>query len=117
MHIAGDVNAPNYILLKGLITMAKSLKTVVATLLLLTSAAAYSCGDKPEKPALPDAATAVTPQMIKAKNDVQAYIAAAEAYLKCGLPTKQHNAMVDEMKAVADDFNQVIRDFKARMAG
>ncbi len=97
--------------------MRNIVKTVVSVLVLTASSACFSCGDKPEKPTLPDAETAVTPQMIKAKNDVKAYISAAEAYLSCGLPTKKHNDMVDEMKSVADNFNDIIRAFKARMAG
>lgn len=97
--------------------MINLVKTAIAVLVFTGSAACYSCGDKPGKPGLPDPETAVTPQMIKAKNDVQAYIAAAEDYLSCGLPAKQHNDMVDEMKKVADEFNGIIRAFKARMAG
>ncbi len=97
--------------------MPSIVKTVVTVLVLTASSACFSCGDKPEKPTLPDPETAVTPQMIKAKNDVQAYITAAEAYLSCSLPTRKHNEMVDEMKSVADNFNEVIRAFKARMAG
>lgn len=73
--------------------------------------------DKPNKPELPDPNSAVTPQMIKAKNDVKAYLAAAENYLKCNISTKQHNNMVDDMKAVADAFNVIVRAYKARMAG
>lgn len=72
---------------------------------------------RPDSPEIPDPSTAVTPQMIKAKNDVQAYVDTAEKYLKCNISTAQHNAMVDEMKAVAEKFNQAVRDYKARMAG
>lgn len=76
----------------------------------------FAC-TRPDAPEIPDPATAVTPQMIKAKNDVQAYVDAAEKYLKCNISTSQHNRMVDEMKEVADKFNQAVRDYKARMAG
>ncbi|MBU3070525.1 hypothetical protein KOI40_11880 [Aestuariicella sp. G3-2] len=72
---------------------------------------------KPAAPSLPDPSSAVTPQMVKAKNDVKAFIDQAEAYLKCNISTNQHNAMVDEMKSVADNFNSIVRAYKERMAG
>ncbi|MDN3639708.1 hypothetical protein QWY82_12960 [Simiduia curdlanivorans] len=83
---------------------------------LIFAQAALSCS-RPTAPEIPDPATAVTPQMIKAKNDVQAYVDQAEKYLKCNISTAQHNSTVDEMKAVAEKFNQAVRDYKARMAG
>lgn len=95
------------------------MKFAPISLLLVTlcfSALSFSC-TRPTPPEIPDPATAVTPQMIKAKNDVQAYVDAAEKYLKCNISTAQHNKMVDEMKAVANKFNQAVRDYKARMAG
>ncbi len=82
----------------------------------LISSVALAC-DRPAKPELPDPASAVTPQMIKAKNDVKTFLAAAEVYLKCNITTKQHNAMVDEMHSIAEDFNKVVRAYKDRKAG
>lgn len=73
--------------------------------------------DKPGTPALPDPATAVTPQMVKAQNDVKAYMDQANAYLKCNITSIQHNNMVKEMESVADEFNGIIRAYKSRMAG
>lgn len=73
--------------------------------------------NKPDAPALPDPATAVTPQMVKAQNDVKAYMDQADAYLKCNINATQHNNMVKEMKSLADEFNGIIRAYKARMAG
>lgn len=81
---------------------------------LLLATPVWACS-KPNPPEIPDPQTAVTPQMIKAKNEVQAYVAEAEKYLKCNISSSQHNKMVDEMKAVADTFNQAVRDYKARM--
>ena len=72
---------------------------------------------KPAAPELPDASSAVTAQMIKAKNDVKAYMGAAQSYLDCVKSTKDHNAMVDEMQELADAFNAIVREYKARMAG
>jgi hypothetical protein len=91
-------------------------KFFAVALLASCSSVALAC-DKPSVPALPDPATAVTPQMVKAKNDVKAFLGAAEGYLKCNISTKQHNTMVDEMKSVADDFNVIVRAYKSRLAG
>ena len=96
--------------------MLRPIQTLAVTAALMFSASVWSC-EPPARPDLPDPATAVTPQMVKAKNDVQAYMKAAEDYLGCGISNKKHNDMVDEMNAVADDFNKAVRDFKARMAG
>ncbi len=89
---------------------------VAGSFALLTNLAVAAC-DRPAAPDLPDPESAVTPQMIKAKNDVKSYLGSAEAYLKCNISTKQHNGMVDEMKKVADNFNKIVRSYKARMAG
>ena len=97
--------------------MFKPSKIVIAAGFALSANFAIAACDKPGKPELPDPETAVTPQMIKAKNDVKAYLADAEKYLKCNLSNKQHNAMVDDMKGVADDFNVIVRSYKARMSG
>ena len=96
--------------------MSKFSKACTAFVLVAFSHVGFAC-DKPSKPELPDPTTAVTPQMIKAKNDVKAYLKAAETYLECKITTKQHNRMVDEMRGVADSFNGIVRAYKARMAG
>lgn len=70
---------------------------------------------KPSAPELPDPETAVTPQMVKAQNDMKAYLEAANAFLKCNRNTSQHNAMVDEMESHASKFNGIVRAYKARM--
>lgn len=72
--------------------------------------------DKPDAPAIPDAQTTVTAEMVKAQNDVKQFIAAAESYLKCNKNTTRHNDMVAEMQAVGDEFNEAIRAFKERMS-
>jgi len=91
--------------------------TIFAGLVLASSANLALACEKPTLPALPDAATAVTPQMIKAKNDVKAFVSSAETYLKCGISTKQHNRTVGQMQKLAKDFNSIVRAYKARLAG
>ena len=83
--------------------------------LLTLSASLWAC-ERPSTPEIPDPLTAVTPQMLKAKNDVKSFMDAANAYLECEKNTSKYNAMVDEMNNVADEFNASIRDFKQRMA-
>lgn len=87
-----------------------------ALILALYAPLSLACS-KPAAPELPDPATAVTPQMVKAQNDVKAYMEQADTYLKCNINATQHNAMVKEMKSLADEFNGIIRAYKARMAG
>ncbi|MFT7130689.1 MAG: hypothetical protein ACI89U_002816 [Gammaproteobacteria bacterium] len=71
---------------------------------------------KPEAPELPDAATAVTAQMVKAKNDVKAYMIGANAYLECARNDKAHNRMVKSMKKIGEQFNLAVRSYKERLA-
>ena len=90
----------------------------VAALFLMTvmySGLTLAC-TKPGAPTLPDASTAVTAQMIKAKNEVKAYMADAQAYLECVKGNAAHNGMVDEMQHLADAFNGIVRAYKSRMA-
>ena len=81
------------------------------------SASAFAACDKPTAPELPDPANAVTAQMIKAKNDVKAYLDAANGYIDCVKGNaSRHNAMIEEMEKVADTFNNAVRVYKERMA-
>lgn len=84
-------------------------------LMLFAAAGAMAC-DKPTAPVLPNPDKAVTAQMIKAKNDIAAYIKASELYLICveNKPTV-YNKMIDEMQEAADNFNAIVRKYKARM--
>ncbi|UTA47121.1 hypothetical protein L1F30_13240 [Simiduia sp. 21SJ11W-1] len=81
----------------------------------LFSGATFAC-DKPAAPELPDPASAVTAQMIKAKNDVKAYLDAANSYIECVKGNaSRHNAMIGEMETVAANFNEAVRAYKERM--
>lgn len=82
----------------------------------LFSTAAQAC-EKPAAPELPDPTSAVTAQMIKAKNDVKAYLDAANGYIDCVKGNaSRHNAMVSEMEKVAENFNAAVRAYKDRMS-
>lgn len=71
---------------------------------------------EPAKPAdFPDPATAVTAQMVKANNEVKAYVKAMEEYLGCsGKSRSEQKKAIEELEAYAESFNKLIREFKAR---
>lgn len=94
------------------------MKKVIALVFASTlfSVSAMAC-DKPTAPDLPDPQTAVTAQMIKAKNDVKAYIDAANGYIDCVQGNaSRHNAMISEMETIAERFNASVRAYKSRMS-
>ena len=86
---------------------------------LLASSTAFAACEKPAIPVLPDPETAVTAQMIKAKNEIKSFIAMAEAYLACieEADVESYNLMVEEMQKAAEDFNGIVRKYKTRMSG
>lgn len=97
--------------------MKLTAKALVLTTVLSSGSVIAAC-DKPTPPTMPDPDIAVTAQMMKAKNEIKAFISMAESYLACIESTndiKSHNEMVDAMQATADRFNQVVRQYKARM--
>lgn len=90
-------------------------KTALMAMILTASGFVNAC-EKPASPQLPDPGTAVTAQMIKAKNDMKVYIKAADDYLKCvQSDTNKYNNMVEEMQSAADGFNSIVRKYKKRM--
>jgi hypothetical protein len=95
--------------------MNKTLLSMTVCCALLVSIPALACTKPDAKPAIPDAATVVTAQMVKANNDVKAYVKAVEEYLGCArLPRSQEKQELDELKQFAEDFNVVVRTFKSR---
>lgn len=98
--------------------MSKMLVTISFCFSLLISVSALACSKPETKPEIPDAATVVTAQMVKANNEIKAYVKAMEEYLICAkLPRSQERAAVDELKSFAEEFNVVIRAFKAKSGG
>lgn len=98
------------------------MKAVVCALTLgvivLTSNLAAACEKPASKPEIPDAATVVTAQMVKANNDMKAYVKSVQDYIGCaGLSRADEKKEIDDLKNFAEDFNQVVRAYKARAAG
>lgn len=94
-------------------------KYLVAFALTTTlSSGAYACAKPVAKPEFPDAETAVSAQMVKANNDVKAYVKEMQEYLGCARLSKSaEKNELDELKAYAESFNQVIRAYKAKNGG
>ena len=84
----------------------------------LVSTAVLACSKPAEKPEIPDAATVVTAQMVKANNDVKAYVKAVQDYIGCArLSRAEEKKELDELQKFAEEFNVVVRAYKARSAG
>lgn len=112
----------------------------VAVLAAIVLSPAYAdCTAPPAPQNIPDGNTATMQQMLAGQKAVQAYNAATNAYLDClkdehqaalaaagekatddqkakldQIETTKHNAAVDQLKGVADNFNEQIRIFKAK---
>ncbi|HSX51326.1 MAG TPA: hypothetical protein VLF09_10230 [Cellvibrio sp.] len=84
----------------------------------VSSMAAAGCDKPAAKPEIPDAATVVTAQMVKANNDMKAYVKSMQDYLGCaGLSRSEQKKELDDLQKFAEDFNVVVRAYKARSAG
>ncbi len=98
------------------------MKAVVFALTLgvtsLASGLAAACDKPSDKPEIPNADTVVTAQMVKANNDMKAYVKSMQDYLGCAkLSRSEEKTELDNLKKFAEDFNVVVRAFKARSAG
>lgn len=107
------------------------MKTLFAIFFLLGAQSVMAECTRPEAPTLPDGEVSDLQTMVAGQSEVKAYVAATEAYLDClGAEgeaaveeeteeaklarIEQHNAAVDEMEAVANTFNEEIREYQAK---
>ncbi len=105
------------------------MKSLFAFLALLLTTQAYAECVRPEAPVIPDGSTADLATMVEGQKAVKAYVADSEAYLDClnkegeaSMETEsdeekmarieEHNSSVDSMEAVANEFNEEIREYK-----
>lgn len=90
---------------------------LIATLSLAASSATFaaSCNNTalPETPSVPAASERNMNSMLNAQKEIKLYIDANKDYLKCVTSARQHNAIVDHIYAVADDYNVALREFRA----
>ena len=107
------------------------MKLILATALLLASSMVSADCTRPTAPDLPDGDTSDLQAMVDGQKAVKAYVSGTEAYLDCltaegdeagaeadpeevAARVEMHNAAVDEMEAVASEFNEEIREYKAK---
>jgi hypothetical protein len=107
------------------------MKLIVSLLLLFSAQFALAECSRPTAPQIPDGETSDLEAMVEGQKAVKAYVAETEAYLDClnaegeavaetETPEQQlarierHNAAVDEMEAVAGQFNEEISAYKAK---
>ncbi|WP_020208622.1 hypothetical protein [Gilvimarinus chinensis] len=95
--------------------MRKNIVTFTLLAVVCMPGVSLACSE-PAKPAeFPDPATAVTAQMVKANNEVKAYVKAMEEYLGCsGMSRTEQGKAVKELEDYAESFNKLIREFKSR---
>ena len=112
----------------------KLLTTTLLTIALLAAQpalAAKRCST-PAEPGIPDGEKATEEDLIGAQKAVKTYMDAANAYLEClteaggtlgddeealamkAAMIESHNNMVDNMEAVANQFNLALRAYKAK---
>ena len=118
--------------------MNKLLQIALGGLAFLTCALALAC-DYPDRPHIPDGATASKDELLAAKAGVQDYIAAVDAYLSCvedtekaaiaeledpapeelqrrdDLLNKKFDAANEEKALVGEQFNQQIRAYNQKL--
>ena len=90
-------------------------KKLIGLLVVVFSSASVCACDKPEAPEIPDPSTAVTAQMVKAQNDVKAYVQQTEEYIKCERRSRARDDAAAELERVASEFNKSIKAYKERM--
>lgn len=117
--------------------MNKLIKTAVFVAMLFAAQGALAC-DYPQRINVPDGATATKEDMIAGQKGVKTYMALMEEYLTCieadeaqavrgmgdvdkdtkrqreDMFNKKHNAAVEEMNLVAEEFNMQVRAYKDR---
>lgn len=94
------------------------MKTGSIALVMLASLAfsgtAFAACDVPADPTIPTGASASGADMLKAKKDVEAYVAAAEEYMGCGVASALQERMAGKMEKVVENFNKELREYKAK---
>lgn len=81
---------------------------------LSASGLALACSEPSEKPEIPDPNASETAQMVKANNEVKAYVAAMQEYLGCArMSSSQQRREVKALEEFAEEFNQAVRTFRS----
>ena len=118
--------------------MTRLSKIFVASFLVFSTSIAIAC-DYPNRPAIPDGATASKDELLAAKDAIQSYMADVDDYLKCietaekaaiaeldnpspeelqrrdELLNKKFDAANEEKALLGEQFNQQIRAYNAKL--
>ena len=118
--------------------MTRLSKIFVASVLVFSTSLAIAC-DYPERPAIPDGATASKDELLAAKDAIQAFMADVDIYLQCiesdekaaiaeldnpspeelqrrdEILNKRFDAANDEKALLGEQFNQQIRIYNAKV--
>lgn len=95
--------------------MNKFLSKVLYIQLIALSGEVFACSEPTKPDKLPDVETIVTAQMVKANNEVKAYVRAMEEYIGChGMSRREKTIAYEELEAYAESFNKLVRQFKSR---
>jgi hypothetical protein len=118
--------------------MTKITKLMLSSILLFIAPFAIAC-DYPDRPQIPDGATASKDDLLAAKGSVQSYMEAVDEYLTCveaeeqaaaaelespsseelqrrdAMLTKKFDAANEEKALVGEQFNQQIRAFNEKI--
>jgi hypothetical protein len=78
------------------------------------SGSAFAACEVPADPEIPSGAAASGADMLKAKKAVEAYVAAAQEYMGCGVSSALQDRMANRMEKVVDQFNKSLREYKAK---
>lgn len=79
------------------------------------SGASFACSEPAQPAEFPDVATAVAAQMVKANNDMKAYVRAMEKYIGCaGMSRRDEVKAFEKLEAYTESFNKLVRKFKSR---
>lgn len=117
--------------------MKRVTPVAIAVALIALSPLALAC-DYPDRADIPNGGTASKDEMLAGQRSVKSYMAAMDEYLACieqqekdilasmgditeeertnrqEALTKKHNAAVEEMELVAEQFNEEVRAYKAQ---
>lgn len=95
--------------------MKKTLLLCSLTVVLGLPSGALACSEPGAKPAIPDPTTAETAQMVKANNEIKAYVKAMEEYLGCArMSGGAKREEISKLEDFAAEFNEAIKVFKSR---
>jgi hypothetical protein len=110
--------------------MVKLRTVILISVAILSATSASAACNYPQDISVPDGSQASEDEMLAAQKSVKAYMADMEGYLKClddesatlgdaeseeqrAMHVQRHNAAIDAMERVANNFNDQIRAYKA----